>query len=507
MMSDSAARHLHPLYFVVLMVSWIKPLLVPALVVVVFQGEGNPFEWPPIVYYLLFAIFIVMLAGVILAWRRYTYIRESHQLIVRSGILFRQVKTIHRNRVHSIQIQQPLLQRLFRIAQVVVETAGGGSKPEVVMHAVSLKEAHYIQELARKEETDESVKESVSLAASNAGEHERLELQTADAQVPIEMSDQADFKISVKTSTFLLAAVTTSNLQLTMAFVAGIVSFADDLLGESIYDSLADTAIRYLNGPLSVLIWASAALVLSWVLSVGLYVWKYAGFKLEVLGDQITVTYGLLEKRQLTFPSAKVQAAMFVQGLIRKPFGLGELRLLVVHSENEAAMMLHPLLKGSEVEVLLARFAPHIRPIAPDITPLRKAWTSFVRWKVVITSLIAIGLLNGFGWMLAWPSLLLIPLVLLWGHAQYRSEAAGAAGNDLVLRHRRLAVTTAWMRKKHIQTLTLKASVLQRRRGLRSVEVAVMGGKSGYRFSARLLPDQRAEQISKWMSRGRHGEG
>lgn len=510
-MSDSQARHLHPLYFVVLLAAWIQPLIVPILVFVVFQGKGNPFDWPPIAYYCILAAIALQFVGTLLAWRRYTYTRDSQQLVVSSGILFRQIKTIHRNRVHSIQIQQPLLQRLFGIAQVVIETAGGGGKPEVVLRAVSLKEAHHIQELARKAEIDEviikssyqeeAIEEDGVEEDSYSTQHERQRQVLVETSGLYKEPVEAVYEISVSTSTFLLAAVTTSNLQLTMAFIAGIVSFADDILGESIYDSVADTAVRYLNGPFSVLIWASAALVLSWLLSVGLYVWKYANFKLAVQGEQITISYGLLEKRQLTFPAAKVQAAMFVEGLLRKPLRLGELRLLVVHSEKEAAVMLHPLLKGSEVVELLARFVPHIRPIIPDIMPQGKAWLAFVRWKLVMTTLFTIGLIYGFGWELAWPSLLLIPLALLWGHSQYRSEAAGMSGNDFALRHRRLAVTTAWMRKKHIQTLTLKASILQRRKGMRNVEAAVMGGMKGYSFSARLLPDRQAELIKQWVSR------
>jgi putative membrane protein len=153
-MSDPAVRRQHPLYFVILLAAWIKPLLLPALVVVVFQGKGNPFEWPTIAYYGLGAAITLQFAFALLSWQRFTYVRDEHQLIVRSGILFRQMKTIHRNRIHSIQIQQPLVQRLFGIAQVVVETAGGGGKPEAVLRAVSLKEARNIEELARKEISD-----------------------------------------------------------------------------------------------------------------------------------------------------------------------------------------------------------------------------------------------------------------------------------------------------------------------------------------------------------------
>jgi putative membrane protein len=486
-MSEPVYRRQHLLYLVVLLINRLKPMLVPAIVLVVVKGK-NPLVWPPAVYYTLGAGLALVMAGSLLSWRRFSYLRDDQQLIVRSGILFRQLKTIHRNRIHSIQIQQPLLQRLFGIAQVVVETAGGGGKPEAVLHAVTLAEAREIQLLARKERSDNEV----------------LKATTLDSSPPVAPlygeNPERGLRIHISPATFMLAAVTTSNLQLTLAFIAGLVSFADDILGESIYDSLAHTAVRYLNGPFSVLIWTGVALLLSWVLSIGLYVWKYAGFKLEGHVDRITVSYGLLEKRQLTFPVSKVQAAMLVEGLLRRPFGRGELRLLVIHSDKEAAVMLHPFVKVSEVEKLLGHLVPHIHPFAPNITPPKKAWFSFVRWKLMISALASAGMIFGFGIVLSWPTLLLIPLTVLWGHAQFCSEAAGMEGNHFALRHRRLAVTTAWMRKKHIQTLTLKASVVQRRKGWHSVEAAVMGGMKGYMFSARLLPADQVEQIKRWYS-------
>lgn len=508
-MSEPVSRRQHPFYFLVLIAEWIKPLLVPIIIFVFFNRKSSPFDWPPYVYYAILAAVVLQLGGALLSWRRFTYVRNNHQLIIRSGILFRQVKTIQRNRIHSIQIGQPLIQRLLGIALVSVETAGGGGKAEAVFRAVSLAEAREIQQLAHKELSESEISNVADDLAEVPADEVKSEwngsfnsIETKSESVPFSSANSSDMSIQVPPSTFLQAAVTTSNLQLTLAFIAGIISFADDILGESVYDSVADTAVKYLDGPFAVLLWAAVALVLAWVLSIGLYTWKYAGFKLQRLGDQITVSYGLLEKRQLTFPIDKVQAVMLVEGLLRKPLGRGEIRLLIVQSDKkETTVMLHPYVKISEVKGLLERLVPHIRPIAPSIVPARHAWFSFLRWKLAFTAVVAAGLMYGFGIVLAWPSLLFIPIAAAWGHAQYRSEAAGMEGYDFVLRHRRLAETTAWMRRKHIQALTLKASVMQRRKGRRNVEAAVMGGLKSYVFTARLLPAEQLEQIWSWFSR------
>ncbi|QJD87246.1 PH domain-containing protein [Cohnella herbarum] len=498
-MSEPVVRRQHPLYFLVIIAEWLKPLLVPIVVFVVINRRGNPDEWPPIVFYGIVAAFVVQFVAGYLSWRRFTYVRDDRQLLVRSGVLFRQVKAIHRNRVHSIQIQQPFIQRMLGISQVVVETAGGGGKPEVVIRAVSLEEAEAIQALARRdleeipvvEEDQSSASESIARTASRP-----IAMLAADETAPTSIQS-----IHVSSKTLTLAALTTTNIQLTLAFIAGIASFADDILGKSVYESLADTAMKSLNGPFAIVIWSGVALLLAWVLSIGLYVWKYAGFKLERNGDRITVSHGLLEKRQLTFSVAKVQAVLFVEGLLRKPLGRGEVRLLVVQSDKETSVMLHPYLKADELEGLLASLMPDVKPIAPTIVPEGKAWLAFVRWKAIVTGVAAAGLIYGFGFALAWPALLLLPLVAWWGYAQFRSEAAGTDGSHFVLRHRRLAVTTAWMRRKHIQALTMHASVIQRRKGRRDVRAAVMGGLKGTVLTARMLPVEDTERIGKWFSR------
>ncbi len=48
---------------------------------------------------------------------------------------------------------------------------------------------------------------------------------------------------------------------------------------------------------------------------------KYGGFKLEKFGDELVISRGLLEQRQLTIHTGRVTAVRIVRNLFRQPFG------------------------------------------------------------------------------------------------------------------------------------------------------------------------------------------
>ncbi len=503
------------------------------------------------------AVVAVTLGYVWLSWIRFTYAVEEDRLVVRKGVWQREVRTIYRSRIHSVNVEQPLLQRMFGVVRVSVETAsGGGIEPEAIFEALSRKEAAVIRRLTERKTAREAEEADVGRAAratssdaaagSVGGPGDGISGGMADGRsaglsgddgtvagaaftgtVPgpsaaepwsrdpvasaeagndaagglrAEDRGQPAFAMAVPPETFAAAALTSFNLRLAVAFFAGVLSFVDDLVDSSFYITIARRAAGLLHGPSAVLFVVAVAMLLSWALSVVLYVWKYAGFRLETDGERIHVSYGLLSKRQITFPARKVQAAILEQGWLRKPFGRGELRLAVVQSGLERTALIHPFLPVRDVERMLAATAPHLTPIAPDRFPPRRAWLFFVRWKAVLALALAAGAVAWFGWAAAWSAVPLLPLAVFWGHAQYRSAGVGIRGDHLVLRYRAVAERTVWLRRRNVQSLALKATVFQRRRDLCTVTASVSGGLGGFRFSVSQLSAEAAQDVYEWYS-------
>ena len=137
-----AERRLHPWSWLFVLVQQLKQFIVP-LAVLLFLGRGDRHAlWP--------------LAGVaalalLSAWQYFTY-RYSvgdDRLVVRSGLLERSLRQIPFARIHNVALNQTLLHRLFGVAEVRLESAGG-QKPEAEMRVLRLQDALALERLIRR---------------------------------------------------------------------------------------------------------------------------------------------------------------------------------------------------------------------------------------------------------------------------------------------------------------------------------------------------------------------
>src|SRR5699024_1446035 len=81
--------------------------------------------------YLGVAIFLILLITFsILSWYRFSYRVENEELRIEYGIFIRNKRYISKNRIQSIDLTAGVVHRLFRLVQVQIETAGGGTDAE-----------------------------------------------------------------------------------------------------------------------------------------------------------------------------------------------------------------------------------------------------------------------------------------------------------------------------------------------------------------------------------------
>ncbi|WP_368731600.1 PH domain-containing protein, partial [Pseudomonas sp. 2822-17] len=59
-------------------------------------------------------------------WVTFKYQVVDNELQVRQGLIFRKRRYIRQERIQSIDLNAKLIQRLFNLVEVKVETAGGG---------------------------------------------------------------------------------------------------------------------------------------------------------------------------------------------------------------------------------------------------------------------------------------------------------------------------------------------------------------------------------------------
>ncbi len=78
---------------------------------------------------------------------RYVFYLSEQELRLEYGVLIRKQRYIPFERIQSVQISAGILQRMFGLVKVQVETAGAGNKAEFVLAALSRQKAEALREI------------------------------------------------------------------------------------------------------------------------------------------------------------------------------------------------------------------------------------------------------------------------------------------------------------------------------------------------------------------------
>ncbi|MDQ8738911.1 PH domain-containing protein [Paenibacillus sp. LHD-38] len=502
-------RTLHPIYILFGLLNTIRGFI-PFILIGLLKGtDFTGLEW----YWYAGAgvLSLIILAFSYLEWMRFGFWLESDRIIIRKGWLFRDEKTIYYTRIHSVNVEQPLIQRILKVAQVKIETPGGNKKADGILPALALKEANAIQHMLKKQASSvvqpETQADSVSIDNQNQAvdsqvvviiNHKQLALETADEEV----SHKPSFTLHA--GQLLQAAATSMNFGLVAAFMAGLYSFANDIINQLLPDHFFETVVEdstnLMPSYFIIVFIVIAGIGFAWLLSIVLYVFKYSGFSVKRDGMQISVSYGLLEKKSFVFDPKKVQAVIVNEGLLRQVFGYAEIQLQIVSSDKKEQLMLHPFLKRSDIQKVLDDFVPQVKhsPVKALAGAPKRAFLYYVRVELLLVLLLcaaaAFFLKEDGLWFL-----LLVPTVIWWRRSCHLAAGVSLDDGQLTLRRRFLSRTTYLIRRPQIVTMRVNRSIGQQRKQLLTLSVRAMG--SPFEYRVKCLDRADVEPVWRWYSR------
>ena len=105
----------------------------------VLRGDIGPFAW------ILLGILVAGAAYGTASWLRTKYWIEADELRVDTGVVSRQSRRIRVDRIQGIDIAQPFVARLFGLAELRIDVAGGGAR-EGSLAFLPLKDAQALRE-------------------------------------------------------------------------------------------------------------------------------------------------------------------------------------------------------------------------------------------------------------------------------------------------------------------------------------------------------------------------
>lgn len=381
-------------------------------------------------------------------YRRFAYELGSETLDIDSGVLSRREREIPLGRIQNVDVAQNALQRVLGIAEVRIETAGGG-QTEASLRYVDRAEADRLQaEISRRKRAAGA--DEAATDEDAAGE-ELFVLDTHELGVLGLVS--ADFRV------LALLSILASGFAPAMADVGppGV----ELLLG---------------LGPAVALV----ALAGLWAFSGVRSVLRYYGFRLSRHGDELRYDRGLLQRYNGTIPLAKVQSVTIRANPLARRLGYATLVIQTAGYAGGGGRVESAVPIGRRERVLeLARSVEPFGELSFERPPKRARTRYAVRYALAVAALAAaaylVHALTTIEW--AWYAPLgLLVVVPVAAHLAWLNRGYHLGADHVVTRRGFWRQQTTVVPYERVQTVVGSQTVFQRRRRLGSVVVDTAGG-------------------------------
>lgn len=467
----SSPQRQHPTAIFFMFLRLIREMILPLLFLAVttFSSGAMTDQRMPWIIGIGTLLLSAMIIGSILSWWRFTYYIHDGELRIQQGLFLRKRRFIPQEKIQTINVSAGVLQRLFQVVKLEVETAGGTGGAEATLVALTREEALELKAL---------------LVKQYEPSHHNGEYPLANTVYRLSKKD------------LIIAASTSASVGLVFSLLIAGLSQLNQLLPNIDLFSLVTQYVE--SNVTMVLILVPILAAISWLLSIIGTMLKYAFFTVTKTEKDLYITRGLLEKRELTLPLKRIQAVRISEGLIRQLFGF-----VTIHVENAGyaeesggSAMIFPLLRRKDLKRFLTEMVPDFH-LHDDWQPLpKRALPRYLIRGVFPALIIAIPFVI---WVPLGYVAFILPLIAGW-LMLYRYLDAGftAQNNFICLRFRRLNRTTIIVPKQRIQLTMLKRSIVQKRLNLCTFSVSVISGTLGAQFGLRDMHSEHGDMLYEW---------
>lgn len=474
----SEPKRLHPASAILTFIKQLKDGIFP-VIVLFFVNDYK-------IYFFigLAVILIAMIIYSIISWMKYTYRIEDNELRIEFGLFIKKKRYIPIERIQSINESAGIIQQIFGLVKLQLETAGGGAEAEAVLTAVTKEEARRIHSVLaeRKKELD----------------HDEI-IETVK-----EEETYLTYKIGAKE--LMVAASTSSGIGVVLSAAFAFFSQFDELIP---FDDIIDRFSFLSNASITVYaILVFIAFFIAWILSIIGVCLKFANFTVVKKEKDLVISRGLFEKHQLTIPLERIQAMKISENLIRQPLGYATVHIVSAggsaKDENVSAV-LFPLIKKTKIQQILTKFTPDFS-LADQLSPLpKRARRGYVLVYTIPFAVISC-ILSYFFQPWGYLALLTVPAGLLIGLASFKDAGWAIHAEQLTLSSRNLVKSTFVVKRKRIQVIEARQSFFQRRLDLASIQSSTTSGLGGTHFMVKGLDAEDAGEVFEWYSYENHAK-
>lgn len=485
-------HRLHPWSWLFVLLMQLRHYLLPLVALLVFgqRGDRDPL-WAQL---LPLSAIVVLVVVSVLQYLSYCYRIGTDAITVRSGLLARNRREIPFARIHNVEVRQNPLHRLFGVAELRLESAGG-TRPEAEMRVLKLEQALALERLVRQR--GQAPQAAATVAAADV-------VDSSDERVLLRLSGWDVMRMGLL-----------SNRGWALAIAAFGVLFQtvprpvmDDALqrgGREIFGYASNLHPGVTGGALLL----AAALLLGWLalraLSVVLTLLRYHGFTLSEQERRLTVSAGLLSRTRSSVARRRIQAWTLREGTLQRWFGLRQLRIDSAaggpsRDEDRALRELAPLATREHCEQLVQHLLPqlHWPPAQWQAVPQRGWWRLCLGVLLLVPVLAAAAYWRWGTWgliVLAW-----LPVALWVAYQQMARMGWYLDAHYVAVRGGWWKRWWRWAELDKVQGLRLQRSPLDKLLGTSSLQLDTAGAHGDVALALNYLPQAQAQQMMEQLA-------
>ena len=423
-------------------------------------------------------VFVLFFVGSMLSWYRFTYRVEDDELRIEHGVFIRKKRYISKNRIQSIDLTANVIHRMLKLVKVQIETAGSGDGAEASLAAVSLREG----ERLRDELKDNTHFDTDSVPS----DHEEK---------------KPSFKISFKR--LFIAGSTSGSIGVILAVAAVGFSELEQFIPDHIYD---DTIAWIISLSIILIVFIVCGILLFlWLLGIAGTMIKYGHFTITNNGEELFITRGLLEKKQITIPLKRIQAIGIKESVLRQPLGFVSVYAVVAGGsmdKGEDFPILFPLLRKAEVESFLQQLLPdYAGGLNQELSHLPKRSRKFYIYRSSAVFVIFTCIVGYFFPQFIWVPVILLLISIYFGILRYKDNGFSLEEKRLTICYRAMSKMTMIMYHNRIQAFEKSQHKIQALQALTSIQVSVIGSMgNGTHYTIKDLEQEDANHLADWYS-------
>ncbi len=460
----------------------------PLILILLLGKSGNK---QSMVFLTLIGVSLLSLIISIIGYFRFYYFLSDDHLIVRKGVLRKKNLDIPFERIQSVNFEQNIVQQIFQVVSLKIDTAGSGGK-EFEFDAMDKDQAEALREiiLTRKSESSSLMQE------------EQIKNHQRELVLKLGITD-------------LLKVGLTRNHFRSLGLIA--------LFFFWIYEGLRDIGVKdsevmgyfpSLDPELGVFIFGFAFVVVaSLVISLVNTVVRYFDLRLLRGNGEFRIQSGLLNRKEVAALDNKVQVVRWSQNLLQKLINIYDVGLKQASSKEvtSAKSIIIPGCYQSHVNSIFNVYFPQDDMAEKDYEAVsfhfflrRFLYFGLIPVVIAIAVMWHLDVLDGLNVLipLAWFSFL-----TLTSYLRYRKMKYGIWNDQMTIKGGVYGQSNQRLLVHKIQGVELHSNIYQRRRGLSSISMFTASGKITIPYipigRAQLLRDSVLYQVEtsrkKWM--------